>query len=270
MPSISSRCRRQGVGLRRSRTGDDRRQPHDDDDAGAAGFAEFEKLLKAWGVAFDTSKVAGDISRARRVQFGSGPRSSVTEYVLWLGLDKRNLDERDVLDGRHRAANFASAGFLEKAAERHHPVHADHPHHRRCHGDPGRKRQHDPSGRAAAQLKRGGRPLVIAARVSGERPARSPMGLPPTRARTQGGGREGQGEARRQGTAAKGKKPRPTGAATRPTRRPSSAPEKKAEYPPPAAAKLLVNGKINVVVVADSDFLHDQFWVEMREFLGQR
>ena len=29
-------------------------------------------------------------------------------------------------------------------------------------------------------------------------------------------------------------------------------------------------GKINVVVVADTDFLDDQFWVDIREFLGQQ
>ena len=84
---------------------------------GPPDLSEFDKLLKAWGVAFDTKKVVGDITRARRVQFGGGPRASVTEYVLWLGLDRRNLDERDVLAGGIERLNFASAGFLEKAPD---------------------------------------------------------------------------------------------------------------------------------------------------------
>ena len=85
--------------------------------AGPPDLAEFGKLLKTWGVAFDTGKVAADKSRARRVQFGGGPRASVTDYIVWMGLDRRNLDERDVLAGGIERLNFASAGFLEKAAD---------------------------------------------------------------------------------------------------------------------------------------------------------
>ena len=40
--------------------------------AAAARAPEFIKLLKAWGVDFDPSKVVGDIANARRVQFGGG------------------------------------------------------------------------------------------------------------------------------------------------------------------------------------------------------
>ena len=53
--------------------------------------------------------------------------------MLWLGLDRRNLDERDVLAGGIERLNFASAGFLEKAAGRDHRVLADRAHDRRCH-----------------------------------------------------------------------------------------------------------------------------------------
>ena len=30
------------------------------------------------------------------------------------------------------------------------------------------------------------------------------------------------------------------------------------------------SGRINVIVVADTDLLSDQFWVDVREFLGQQ
>src|SRR4029078_7328037 len=76
---------------------------------------EFVKLLKSWGVEFDTSKVAGDIATARCVQFGGGARPTVTEYVGWLGLDRRSLDEKDVLSGGVERLNLASPGFLTKA-----------------------------------------------------------------------------------------------------------------------------------------------------------
>ena len=147
---------------------------------GPPDLSEFDKLLKAWGVAFDTKNVAGDISRARRVQFGGGPRASVTEYVLWLGLDRRNLDERDVLAGGIERLNFASAGFLEKA--------------------PDATTQFAPiirTTRDAMQIpaesvsmmpdavgllrnyKRGGKPLVLAARISGDAKSAFPDGTPP-------------------------------------------------------------------------------------------
>ena len=137
-------------------------------------------MLKAWGVAFDTKTVVGDISRARRVQFGGGPRASVTEYVLWLGLDRRNLDERDPLAGGIERLNMASAGFLEKA--------------------PDATTQFAPIVRTTADAmqipadsvsmmpdavgllrnyKRGGKQLVLAARVSGDAKSAFPDGPPP-------------------------------------------------------------------------------------------
>ena len=83
---------------------------------GPPDLSHFGKLLTAWGVSFDTSKVAADKDRARRVQFGSGPGSQVASYVLWLGLKADNLDQRDVLAGDIKELNFASAGVLEKAS----------------------------------------------------------------------------------------------------------------------------------------------------------
>ena len=84
---------------------------------GPPDLSQFGKLLNAWGVAFDGSKVAADIERARRVRFGSGQGSRVTNYVLWLALNRSNLDEKDVLAGDIKELNFATPGFLEKAKD---------------------------------------------------------------------------------------------------------------------------------------------------------
>jgi ABC-type uncharacterized transport system involved in gliding motility auxiliary subunit len=220
---------------------------------GPPDLSEFDKLLKAWGVAFDPKTVVGDISRARRVQFGGGPRASVTEYVLWLGLDRRNLDERDPLAGGIERLNFASVGFLEKA--------------------PDATTQFAPIIRTTADAmqvpaesvtmmpdavgllrnyKRGGKPLVLAARISGDAKSAFPDGPPPAPAP----------EAKAEAEKANGKPP-----AAQP---PAAAPEKKAEDAAPPRPKQVAAGKINVVVVADSDFLNDQFWVEVRDFMGQQ
>ena len=227
---------------------------------GPPDLSEFEKLLKAWGVAFDPKTVVGDISRARRVQFGGGPRASVTEYVLWLGLDRRNLDERDLLAGGIERLNFASAGFLERAADA--------------------TTQFSPIIRTTADAmqipaesvsmmpdavgllrnyKRGGRPLVLAARISGEAKSAFPDGAAASAARSQEADKAADkalAKASRQGQAAKAPDAREDIGSRRARLGPSQA------HRP--------SGKINVVVVADSDFLNDQFWVEVREFLGQQ
>ncbi len=209
----------------------------------APDFAEFGKLLKAWGVDFDPSKVAGDISRARRVQFGGGPRPSVTEYVLWLGLDRRNLDERDPLAANIERLNFASIGILSKAADA--------------------KTEFTPLIRTTLEAteiptesvsmmpdavgllrsyKRGGKALTLAARVSGEAKTAFPDGRPAAAP-----------EPKKEGEAAKADAP--------------PAVDKKADV---AAKPQVVDGKVNVVIIADTDFMQDQFWVDIRDFLGQQ
>ena len=85
---------------------------------GPPDLAEFDKLLKTWGVGFDATKVAGDIERARRVQFGSGANAKVASYVMWLSLKRGDLDEKDVLAGDIREMNFASPGFLTRRPTR--------------------------------------------------------------------------------------------------------------------------------------------------------
>jgi ABC-type uncharacterized transport system involved in gliding motility auxiliary subunit len=227
---------------------------------GPPDLSEFDKLLKAWGVVFDPKTVVGDITRARRVQFGGGPRASVTEYVLWLGLDRRNLDERDPLAGGIERLNLASAGFLDKA--------------------PDATTQFAPIIRTTADAmqipadsvtmmpdavgllrnyKRGGKQLVLAARISGDAKSAFPDGPPPAPPAP-----DAKSEADKAPDKASDKtKAKPPIAKAPPH-------EKKSDVAAPARPKQVTAGKINVVLVADSDLLNDQFWVEVREFLGQQ
>lgn len=211
---------------------------------GPPDFTEFDKLLKAWGVAFDPKNVVGDITRARRVQFGGGPRASVTEYVLWLGLDRRNLDERDPLAGGIERLNLASSGFLEKvsnATTQFAPIIRTTPDAMQI---PAESVTMMPDAVGLLRnYKRGGVPLVLAARVSGDAKSAFPDGPPPAAP-------DAKTEADK-------------------TKAPAAAPDKKSDASAPRA-KQVAAGKINVVIVADSDLLNDQFWVEVREFLGQQ
>ena len=78
------------------------------------GRKEFDKVLKGWGVDFDSKQVAADIRHARRVQFGGGQggEGMVTDFVAWLGLDKTGINPNDVLSAGIDEINLASAGVL--------------------------------------------------------------------------------------------------------------------------------------------------------------
>jgi ABC-type uncharacterized transport system involved in gliding motility auxiliary subunit len=232
---------------------------------GPPDLSQFTKLLKAWGVAYDSTKVAADISRARRVQFGGGGgRATVTEYVLWLGLDRRNLDQRDVLAGGIERLNFASAGFLAKAADA------------TTQFLPIVETTADAMELAADNVsvmpdavgllrnyKPGGKRLTLAARVSGPAKSAFPEGRPPPPPAPDAKAKADQGK-----DASASKAPAADGKSETAAKKEAGAAKKTAEAPPGKAH--IADGKINVVVVADTDFLHDQFWVDIREFLGQQ
>lgn len=201
---------------------------------GNALSPEMVKLLKAWGVGFDPTKVVGDLPNARRVQFGGGGRPVVTEYVAWLAYERGNLDQKDVLSGGVEHLNLSTAGFISKidgAESTVSPILLSSPQAMQIEAvtfdaPP------DPVG-LLRSYKPGGKPLMLAARVSG--PAKSAFadGAP-------------KAEAAADDKAA-----------------PKSAPA-------PAPAAHLASGRVNAIVIADTDLLSDQFWVDTREFLGQQ
>ncbi len=210
--------------------------------------ADFDKLLKAWGVVADPSKFAADITFARRVQFGGGRGGQpvVTDYVAWLTLDKRALDERDVLSGGIEKLNLASAGVLTKAEGAtttltpilQTSAEAMQIGTEKIAGSPD-----------AVSLLRAYKPekqrLTLAARLSGETKSAFPDGLPKPEKKPEASDTKA-GEA-------KDEKPAET-----------------AVEPAQPAKPHVASGKINVTIIADTDLLTDQFWVDVRDFLGQQ
>jgi ABC-type uncharacterized transport system involved in gliding motility auxiliary subunit len=213
-----------------------------------------DKLLKAWGVAFDNSKAAADIGTARRVQFGGGRSPTVTEYVAWLSMGRANLDEADVLAGGIERLNFGSPGYLEKvegATTELVPIIKTSPQAMAIEADKLR-----PMPDAVALLreyKPGGKPLTIAARVSGETKTAFPDGPPKPAEKKEEGKDAKKDEA---------KPDEPAKAAPKPA-------DAKAEKPPELPPQVMT-GRITAVIVADADMLADQFWIEVRELQGQR
>jgi ABC-type uncharacterized transport system involved in gliding motility auxiliary subunit len=206
-------------------------------------FEEFNKLLKAWGVEFDGKQVAGDIQHARRVQFGGGPNNVVTEYVAWLGFDSSNLDKGDVLSAGIERLNLASSGYftpVKGATSKLTPVLQTSA---EAEIIPAEKISPMPDAVALLrEYKPGGKPLVIAARISGEVKSAYPDGRPKAKSEEK-------------------KDEKNASAAPSNTEEAKNADGKAAHR---------AEGKINVLVVADTDLLSDQFWVNVRDFLGQQ
>ncbi|NQU60305.1 MAG: Gldg family protein [Rhodospirillales bacterium] len=79
--------------------------------------SDFNKILKTWGLQLVANKVAADLDSARRVNVRVGGKLSVVDYVVWLGLSKKNFDAKDAVTGDISVINMASAGILEKTGD---------------------------------------------------------------------------------------------------------------------------------------------------------
>jgi ABC-type uncharacterized transport system involved in gliding motility auxiliary subunit len=216
------------------------------------GKAELAKLLKSWGVDFDPKKVATDIKHARRVQFGGrGGDSMVTEYVAWLGLDRSAIDEGDVLSSGIEVINVGSSGFFTKtdgASTQVTPI-------LRTSTD-AMEVPVQSVGQTADPVallrgyKPGGKSLMLAARIAGETKTAFPDGAPNADAR--------KGE------------PAKTEAKPGETPAPETKKDDAAAKPAGPGPNHVASGRINAIVVADTDILADRFWVETREMMGQQ
>lgn len=214
--------------------------------------AEMKKLLDAWGLEFDASKVAADITHARRVQYGGGAggNPSVTEYVAWLNLDRRNLDAGDAISAGIETINLASAGSISLAPNATTKLQT-------LLGTSERAAQIEGSSvtlrpdpiTLLREYKPGGQRLTIAGRVTGDIKSAFPDGPPPA---------EKSDDAKKDDKAVDADKAKA-----------AEAVKPKEPVKAPVPANHVSAGRLNAIIVADTDILHDQFWVDVREFLGQ-
>jgi ABC-type uncharacterized transport system involved in gliding motility auxiliary subunit len=251
---------------------------------------DFIKVLKAWGVDFDPSKAVGDIATARRVQFGGGARPVVTEYVAWLGLDRSSIDSKDVLSGGVERLNLASAGFLTKAdgaTTAVSPILLTSPQAMQI-GTDKLGPMPDPVALLRA-YKPEGKPLMLAARISGDAKSAFPDGAPkppkkdddkdtaenkdaPPAAKDAADKDDKSADKGSKSKNAKGKdaKAKDTKAKDDASKDAKASADKPKEEKAEAGKPHKASGRVNVIVVADTDMLSDQFWVDTREFLGQQ
>jgi ABC-type uncharacterized transport system involved in gliding motility auxiliary subunit len=194
--------------------------------------SDFNRILKGWGLRMTPGKVAADLDSARRVNVRQGSQMKVADYVAWLSLTAANFDTNDVVTGDMSLLNVASAGILE-------PLPAQGIQMTPLVKSGARSMQIE-----AAKIRNGAdvlalfrdfkpetRELIIAARVTGKATSAFPNGPP----------------------------------------RDKSALGPRAKAAGQAASHLNTGtDPINAIVVADVDMLHQRFWLEINETMGQR
>lgn len=75
------------------------------------------KLFNAWGVQIEPGKIAGDINFAPQVLVGgNSPRQEPVRYVGWMTVDDTGFTKEDAITGLLSRVNMASAGIISTYA----------------------------------------------------------------------------------------------------------------------------------------------------------
>lgn len=208
--------------------------------------SDLAKLFKAWGIAYDKSKIAGDRIGAQRVSAGNDPmgRPIIADYLAWVTLDKSRIKAEDVITGDLQLINVASAGFVDLAegsALKLDPLIRTSPQAQAI--DSSKVRMRPDPAQILRDFKSGEKPLTIAARVTGKAKSAFPDGPP----------KEEKKDEKKEGDQA------------------AAAPaEAKPAEPPPADHLAESKGDINIIVIADTDLMADTFWLNVQDFFGQQ
>lgn len=196
------------------------------------GPSDLGKLFSAWGLELVKDKVAGDLETARRVNVRDQGQLTAVDYVVWNTLVQKNMDSADAVVADIGSLNVGSAGILRplKGATT-----KFHPLIRT-----GTESQAIDAKKLHGRIdvvglfrdfKPSGKRFTLAARVVG--PVKSAFGDKPPLI--------GTGEAAKKGQA------------------------KRAETHLGKSAK-----PINVIVVADTDMLHEGLWADTRNLMGEQ
>ncbi len=205
--------------------------------APGAKRSDLAKLFDKWGIRL-TQKVVGDLASARKVQINQSGRPMIVDYPVWIEIDPALYDSNEIITANLGQLAFATAGHIETVGEH--------------------KDNVKPIVRSSADsmlvdtsklgflanpqdILRDFRPegaYTLAARISGIVESAFPDGPPEADDETgdteDGGENQEPSESETPAHLAKSKEP------------------------------------VNVIVVADVDMLHDQFWVQVQNFLGSR
>lgn len=200
--------------------------------------SDMPKLFKAWGIKYDKDKVLGDLQAGQRVQAGvdSFGRPIITRYVAWTSYGPENINSTDVTTSQLRLVNFGTPGFFEVeqgATAKVEPLITS----TKSSGpfDAEMVRRDPKPADILNQFKSQDRTYILAARVSGTVKSAFPDGPPKDDSKKDDAKKDDK---------------------------------KTAEKPKP---HLKESAKpANLIIVADSDFVADLFWVRTQDLFGQQ
>ena len=199
---------------------------------GGASSSNLADLLARWGLEMRTDVVVSDMDAATQVQAQQDGRMTVIEYPVWMSLDPQQFNPEDIVTADVGPLTMASAGALLLRVDKTTDLNA----------------LIQSTGNAMLADKEllslfadpqdllrnfepTGEPFVLAARVTGKALSAFPDG-PPDPVVSQEGVVGPQADA--------------------------------------GAHLSESSADINVIVVADTDMLRDQFWVQVQQFMGSR
>lgn len=145
----------------------------EDEGATAAAAEDKAKLLRTWGIELVPGKVAGDIDAARRVS--TGERGGVGSYIAWMTLGHDNFDTGDPVMANIERLNVATSGILQAVPDsglKMTPLFSTGP--RSMAVDLDKLRLVPDIAGLLRAFQPGGKPLTLAARISGNAPAAFP------------------------------------------------------------------------------------------------
>jgi len=212
----------------------------------ASGGSSLDKLLKAWGLEFDVNKVIADRNYMTPVR--RGDRGTVSPEPTWLSLTRKAIDTSDVTTSDLDSLLLVGAGVftgtpagglkqtvLLKSSGNSQMV---------------EKMMAQFGADTSKDFSPSGKESVLAVRLAGKFKTAFPDGQPAGEAQDE---KSDAGEEKKDVDAASGD---PGAAASRG--------EKKTDWLKEAAAEGVV------ILVGDSDFIYDQFSVQIQSFFGQR
>ena len=208
------------------------------------GKSELEELLAAWGLELDTARTVGDMQVGADVQAQMGDRVMTIRYPLWMNVPSPLLNREDVVTADLGNLTFGTAGALVTIPDTGLTVSP--------------LARTTPSGaglvdtqmagpmadleRLVREFRPDGTSHVLAVRVGGKAMTAFADGPPP---------------------------PPDTGDEGAESGSDSEPGSESAAAAAALAANHLEEGEINVIVVGDTDFLQDQFWVQRQNLFGQ-
>ena len=211
------------------------------------------KLFKAWGIELVDKKVVGDIQSAVRVRTRFQGRNVVAPYVVWIDLDQTTLSRDDKVTRGLRRTILATAGALRKrkdAKTKVTPLIWTKRHSSLI--DSNKVRFRPDVVQLYQTYKTNRRGYMIAARITGLADTAFPKGNPEKPKKKAAGKDEKNNDASKKDVAKKDDK---------------SA--KKADPPKPVHLSKAAK-PIDVIVVADVDWLTQGYWQSTTNFFGER